>query len=220
MASDGLENNLTMAKILTSEVANSYLAPQELKIGGWCEVADLRGKPRWIQGPHCARMTARELANFSQHVAGWLGKGDWKILQLDNSSSLVAHESLLLSTLLLGSEQHMDPAKNRTFLFDLSACRPEECLQTEIAISHIVYLLLLWEAHGYLVCSGGAPGERLGIQDGFVIFYGSDVRLHEATTLLAEFEAKPDKPAKWIDVADADGQDPTTIDNDRTKFRS
>ncbi len=186
-----------MAKIITSEVAASYLEPHGLKIGGWNELADSQGKVKSIRSAHCGHMTALESMNFSQHVAGWLAKGDWKILQIDNSSSFTADASLLLSSLLLGPGQQVDLVKNRTFLFEVCASKVRD-LQVEVAISHLINLLLVWEAHGYMVSAGAATGERLGLQDGFVYFYGSNARLEEATALLTEFEANPRRTAKWI----------------------
>jgi hypothetical protein len=191
-----------MARIITREVADSYLSSKDLKIGGWNELTDLGARVNSVRSRYCGRMSALESANFSQYVAGWLAEGDWKMLQIDNSSSFTCDQSLLLSSLLIGPTQRIDPVNDTTFLFEFDSDQVQG-FQTEVTISHLVNLLLVWEAHVYLASAGGLRGERLGLQDGFVYFYGSDARLREAERLLAEFEATPNKVASWVNSLNA-----------------
>ena len=39
---------------------------------------------------------AQELYNFAQHVASWLPNGNWKVFQIDNSTSLRHEDEALL----------------------------------------------------------------------------------------------------------------------------
>lgn len=79
-------------RYLTMHEANVYLAQVGMEIGDWnqlTENADIKdGESSWIN--YEAPKGALELLNFSQYVAGWLSNGDWKIFQVDNSSSLDA----------------------------------------------------------------------------------------------------------------------------------
>jgi hypothetical protein len=108
-----------MRPINTPE-ANSYLRSIGMEIGAWNKIADApdpRPEERtWVH--YEAPSVARELVVFSQHVAGWLPRGDWKLLQIDNSTSLDYFESALLGRLLLGSMETPNFAENRSFIFE------------------------------------------------------------------------------------------------------
>lgn len=80
-------------------------------------------------------------------------------------------------------------------------------LQTEVVLSHLIHLMLVYEAHCYLLSSEGPSGEMLAIQDGFVYFYGDGDRLAEAEKLLNEFDTGLSRAAPWISALNAEDQD-------------
>ena len=194
-----------MAKILTPELADPYFQRRGVKLGVWNGLEFLHPGVGWIRSSFCTGKSVYELINLSQHVAGWLSKGSWKILQIDNSSYFFADQSLLLSSLLLGPSQCANLTEHRTFLFEFGD-NQDENFQTEVVLAHLINLMLVYEAHCYLLSSEGSAGEMLAMQDGFVYFYGSSVRLAQAEKFLNEIEAGGSKAAQWIDVLNADEQ--------------
>ena len=192
-----------MAKIIAPDLANSHLQHRGVKLGVWNDLEAISPESNYIQSFFCTGKSVYELVNFSQHVAGWLARGRWKILQIDNSSHVFEDQSLLLSLLLLGPSQHESFTQNRTFLFEFGENKQEN-LQTEILLAHLINLMLIYESHCYLISSEGSLGEMLGIQDGFIYFYGNSERLAEAKKLLNDFEASPSKAAQWINSLSAE----------------
>jgi len=86
---------------------------------------------------------------------------------------------------------------HQTFLFEFG-CGKAEDFQTEVLLAHLIFFMLVQEAHCYLISSGGKNGEMLAVQDGFIYFYGDDDRLVEAKKLLDDLVADPTKPAFWV----------------------
>jgi hypothetical protein len=134
-----------------------------------------------------------ELLNISKHVANWLKKGSWKILQIDNSSYFYPDQEYILSTLLLGPTQQVNLVEHRTFLFDFGVGEKED-LQTEAVLSHLIYLMLIYEAHCYFLSSGSDAGEMIAVQDGMIYFYGDCGRIDQARKLLEVLASDPMKP--------------------------
>lgn len=186
-----------MAKILSPELAASYFLSQGVKLGQWNGLEALPPKPGYAASDFCTGKPVYELINFSQHVVGWLRKGDWKILQIDNSSYFFPDQALVLASLLIGPKKQVDLVNSRTFLFEFGVGETED-FQTEVVLAYLINLMLVYEAHCYVLSSGGAAGEMLAVQDGVVYFYGDDARLALAKTLLDEFAAMPNKVAPWV----------------------
>lgn len=194
-----------MAKILTSELAEPYFQRRGVKLGVWNGLEVLNSEIEWVRSFCCTGKSVYELIDLSQHVAAWLAKGSWKILQIDNSSSFFADQSLLLSSLLLGPSQSVNFTEHRTFLFEFGESQNEDS-QTEVVLAHLINLMLVYEAHCYLLSSEGSAGEMVAIQDGFVYFYGGRSRLAQAEKMLSEFELAPNKVAQWVNDLNAEGQ--------------
>ena len=189
-----------MAKVLTPELAAQYFQRQGVKLGVWNGLEALQPRANFVASTFCTGKSVYELINFSKHVAGWLAKGSWKILQIDNSSFFYPEQSAVLCALLIGPTQQVDLVKQRTFLFEFDADL-RAVFQTEVVLAHLINLMLIYEAHCYLISAGGGPGEMLAVQDGFVYFYGDDGRVAQAQKLLNDFEANPNGVAPWIAVA-------------------
>lgn len=190
-----------MAKVLESELVNSYLLSQGLRLGlgNGLEAISPQGGP--VAGKFCTGKSVYELVNFSNHVAGWLRSGSWKLLQIDDSSYFYPDQESLLSALLVGPTQQVDLTKHRTFLFEFGAGKRSD-FQTEVVIAHLTNLMLIYEAHCYFLSSGGGEGEMIAVQDGVVYFFGNDVRLAQARKLLEDFDADPNRSARWINSSD------------------
>jgi hypothetical protein len=136
---------------------------------------------------------------FAQHVAGWIPSGDWKIVQVDDSTSLSFDETLSITTVL--GENYVSPKltsiRRTTFLakFDLGV---EKKLVTELRLFNLIHLLLLFKCHAEFVSSGCNAGQFLSIQDGFVYFMGGEEKSMVNDCDINEFENEPTRSPKWI----------------------
>lgn len=183
-------------KRLTVSDANSYLKPLNFEIGDWNSIANKSDKR--FQISHRAPRDAARLFGFSQHVAGWLPNGNWKLFQVDNSTSFNAVETSFINRLLgNSSELNLNRPENRTMLFEFGS-NIQESRDTELQISFLVFLFLLFEQHAYLVSSGSTAGELLAIQDGSIIFSSLQKDVCGAQELLKQFDAKPASDPTWI----------------------
>lgn len=189
-----------MVKILTPEIAAGYFQRQGVKLGAWNGLEALQPRTNFVVSTLCTGKSIYEVINFSKHVAGWLAKGSWKILQIDNSSFFSPDQSAVLCALLRGPNEQVDLVKQRTFLFEFDDNLRKD-FQTDVVLAHLMNLMLIYEAHCYLISAGGSSGEMLALQDGFVYFYGDDDRVAQAQKLLNDFEANPNSTASWIAAA-------------------
>lgn len=186
-------------RYLTTQKANTYLCQVGMQIGDWnqlTEVATLEsGESSWINFQ--APKGAQELLNFSQHVAGWLPKGAWKIFQVDNSCSLDAVQMDFVGRLIRDSELVRKILERRTWIFEFGNDVNADA-SAELCLSNLIYSFLLFESHGYAVSSGGSARQYLAIQDGFVYFYSNEEGIEDVKRLLKDFENDPLVPPQWI----------------------
>lgn len=192
-------------KRLTVPDANSYLKTLNLEIGDWNRIAYKTDKQ--FQISHRAPRDAAQLLRFSQHAAGWLPQGSWKLFQVDNSTSLDAVEISFINRLLGNpSELDLNRVENRTIFFEFES-DVQKNANTELQISFLVFLFLLFEQHAYLVSSGSDGGELLAIQDGSIIFCSLQKDVSGAQELLKQFNGKPATSPAWIQEIIRVGQD-------------
>ncbi|WP_146749331.1 hypothetical protein [Paracidovorax anthurii] len=191
-----------MAKVLQSEIANSYFLEQGVKLGPWNCLETPKSEGSYVASSFCTGKSTYELIAFSQHIAGWLTKGRWKIIQIDNSSHFYPDQESVLGALLLGPAQPIDLANNRTYLFEFGA-NERMNFQEEVVLAYVINLMLIYEAHCYVISSGGEMGEMIAIQDGVVYFYGNRVRLSQAKDLLTELQTDPLRPAAWTQLSES-----------------
>jgi hypothetical protein len=186
-------------KALSTQEANAYLAHIGMRIGDWNQIADIGGpqasESSWVNYP--APENSNELLSFSQHAAGWPPKGEWKMLQIDNSTCLDAVQENFIGRLLFGPEYVGRLNDSRNFLFEFGKSWTDD-RNTELLISDLVFSFLLFEAHGYFVSSNSNDGARLGIQDGFAYFSARDKDIHGTNTLLENFARNPLMSPRWI----------------------
>lgn len=173
-------------KSLSPEKANRYLSTLGMKIGGWNELAYIeeqeQSNRKWFN--YRAPRDALALYSFSALMTDWLPRGDWKILQFDNSNDFPRVTELLLSR-VLGTKQPIDLTQTRTFIFEYT--NDENRIQNEVVITGLIYFLLVFEGHAYMVSSADS-GYRLGIQDGFIYFQGKEEALARGREILKRFE--------------------------------
>lgn len=184
-----------MARILEPELAEINFMNQGVRLNSWNGLETLKPKHNQISSFFCTGKSVYELMNISKHVANWLKNGSWKILQIDNSSYFYPDQESILSTLLLGPTQQLNLSENRTFLFDFGIGEKED-FQTEAVFSHLIYLMLVYEAHCYFLSSGGDVGEMISVQDGTIYFYGDYGRICLARKLLDDLTADPMRPVR------------------------
>lgn len=181
-------------KILTLQEANQRLSPLGLTIGGWNEVKSVSGKLR-STSYHPSR---ENLLNFAHVIAGWLPKGDWKMLQIDNSTGWVNPvEQSLVGTLLFGLHglSDLNSIENRAFLFEFGGGEFADD-NIELQISHLMFVFLLLEMHGYWVSSSSK--RVLGLQDGFAYFFDIEDDISKAKAFLDDFKNDPALAPSWL----------------------
>jgi len=186
-------------KCLTFNEANAYLSAIGMMLGNWNQVTDIDSSVHKARSYEKGRAPAGslELLNFAQHMAGWVPNGDWKIIQLDNSTNLDPIQASLFGGLMYGPRdiRDLDFEEQRTFLFQLGQ---SDDSSTELLIAHLVYLLLLFECHGYVVSSGSSSGEVLSLQDGFVYLSSRDKEAAGAKSILQASEKNPLMAPAWV----------------------
>ena len=169
-----------------------------MHIGDWNQVvlnpSEKDKEPLWLQNQ--APRDACQLLNFSQHLAEWLPKGAWKILQIDNSTSFDVISDNFIGRKLFGPAHLTGIAQNKTILFEFGKSR-EQDRNTELVIVDLIFSFLLLEAHCYLVSSGG-PRISLGLQDGHSYFFGTAGVIKTAQDLVTTFADAPTIAPPWI----------------------
>lgn len=188
-------------KNLNSDEANEYLKGIGMRIGDWNEITYPKNDSYKIETiNYQAPRSAAELLCFSQHVAGWLPRGDWKIFQIDNSTGWMDPVELsLFGGLLVGGENFIDfnRALNNTLLFEFGKSVTDD-ENTELLIVNLIFVFLLFELHGYVVSSNSPDGQLLGVQDGFIYFMSGEKSLFEAENIIKNYEACSTTSPEWV----------------------
>lgn len=177
--------------------ANVYLNGLGMVIGDWGQIKTLieNNEIKKINFP--APENALELFNFASHISAWLPKGDWKLFQMDNSSHMNAYEAYLFSKLLFGRDEVINFGEMGPILFEFGISKElDEC--TEMLISNLICLFLLFKSHGQMV-SSSCNRKILSIQDGFIYFISDDRGLLEANAILEKYESNPLLSPDWVD---------------------
>jgi hypothetical protein len=182
---------------------NKLLGLVDLKIGVWSQITPLdepSDKSRQNYTRYYAPRGARELYVFAEHLAGWIPSGGWKILKIDQSTSLDAVHAAPILRMLFCQEKLSNPeAINQASLIFRFGPDRSRNMATELLISNLIHFLLLFECHAQLTSSGSGRGQFLSIQDGFVYFkVGKDMIHFEASDLLKDFESSPTRSPPWI----------------------
>lgn len=173
-------------RFLTSEEADRYLNTVGMKVGEWHRIEPIDARAKSKQGwfNYRAPRDALALYAFSALMIDWFSRGDWKILQLDNSNHFPRVAELLLSR-TLGMKRPIDFAEVRTFIFEDT--NDDERIQNQVVIAGVIYSLLMFEGHAYIVSSADG-GYRLGVQDGFIYFQGTEEAIARGRTVVKRFE--------------------------------
>jgi len=185
---------MKISEIISDQAANALLAKVGMTIGDWHDINIIHGERTSLPVVSFkAPKHASELFCFAQHIAGWIPKGDWKILVTDCSNSLSRDESLLVSQGAVGHD--LGGAFNRFFRFGLDE---DQSFEIDVMIANIIFLFLLFEGHAYLTSSSSKMFQILGIQDGYAYLYAKDLQLSRAEELLKNFEYNPRSVPKWV----------------------
>lgn len=186
-------------RAITVQNAGKFLDVVGLRIGSWCQVeAAVKSKD---SSPSCwekyrAPENAQELYSFAQHIAGWLPKGQWKMLQIDNSNAMDFAQTEFLRRSQADSQRAVNPQTDKTFLFEFDGSEKANQSQ-ELLISDLIFMFLLWEGHGQFVSSTNLAAEYLSIQDGFVYFCSNE-RIRVNQNPVAIFEKNRRGAPSWV----------------------
>ena len=118
------------------------------------------------------------------------------MFQIDNSSYLNAPQAYTFSRLLFGTDEPINFVKNGTFLFEFNKGLNLD-RYTEVLISNLIHLFLLYECHGQIVSSDPQSRRILAINDGFIYFISEADGLLKAETLMNRFASNPLKLPQW-----------------------
>lgn len=175
-------------------------------IGDWGQIKSLIDNNEIKKINYPAPENALELFKFASHISAWLPKGDWKLFQMDNSSHMNAYEAYLFGKLLFGKDEVINFSEMGPIFFEfLIGKELDEC--TEMLISNLIYLILLFKSHGQMVSSSCNSKKILSIQDGFVYFISDDSGLLEANSILEKYESNPFLSPDWVDEIISDYQE-------------
>jgi hypothetical protein len=176
--------------LLDASDTERYLAPLGLAIGNWNEILDTSvpaEEVNWIS--YEAPQNARNLLRFAWHLSGWLPKGDWKLLQFDNSNLFEGDQTSLIGRLLFGQNSiEVDMTCVRTVLFKFVGSEQEKNAQ-ELLLTNLIFSILLVEGHAYVVSSKSTEGQVLGLQDG-IVYFSSRNTTASAHALVRAFEQR------------------------------
>ena len=89
-----------------------------------------------------------------------------------------------------------DLTQNRTFLFELAKGEREH--HVALQVSNLIFALLLFECHAYIVSSGGDHGQMLSLQDGLVYLETREQNELRARALIANFERNRMALPSWV----------------------
>jgi hypothetical protein len=151
-----------MIKLLTKDVASTYIESVGMSLGAWNEI---RWKPltnRSMVAPD----SAMHLTVFAHYLAGCLPYGaSWKLIQFDNSTCFSMHESLILGRILFGSNNVQSFNQCRSVLLE-PGFDVDEIRSVELLLSHVIFIILIFKAHAQIITSDASPGNFLSLQDG------------------------------------------------------
>ncbi len=186
------------AKSLSIIDANAKLTSIGMVIGDWGQIKTLIESKEIKKLNYPAPENALELFNFASHVSAWLPKGEWKMFQIDNSGHMNAYEVYLFNKLVFGRDEVTYAGEIEPILFEFGFSKElDEC--TEMLISNLICMFLLFKSHGQMVSSNCNPRKILSIQDGFIYFISDDIGLLEANAILEKYESNPLLSPDWVD---------------------
>lgn len=177
-------------RALTRLDADNILAPLGIKIGEWNELLEITSASEISMRALKPPTAAINLYVVSLWLTDWLPIGNWKLLQIDNSTSLSNDESLLFQQLLDSLKQGGDVTSERTFQFvvgEKGATRQ----RIDVLISSIIFFALMFEWHIHIVADGGAQGQRLALLDGIIYFFGDKESISIAESLEEHLKSHP-----------------------------
>jgi hypothetical protein len=188
-------------KSLKPEDAQVYLDRIGMEIGVWNQISDIGGQHinelKWLK--YRAPEKARELYIFSQHIAEWLPSGIWKLLQIDNSTTLDICESNLFCK-LVGIDDFIKFSEEihcRTFLMETSRNTTLHAYENA-SLTNLIYTLLLFECHAYIISSESRNGERIGIQDGFAYYISRQNDFFDIENSMKHLQSNPLASPRWV----------------------
>lgn len=186
-------------KPISHQEANEILSAIGLRIGSWNQIepsVDSLSKAQRYWFRYQAPENSHELYNFSQHVAGWILGGKWKIVQIDNSNAMNVVDLNLIENFLLNHDALFNIEESNTFLLrDESSEKVSQNIDLKIA--NLIFLFLLLDGNAQFVSSEPIEDRYLSIQDGSVFFY-SDNEGQSASNLVSKFEKNKLAAPEWI----------------------
>ena len=186
-------------RYLTREDANALLRTIGIKVGDWNQLVDIdaRAHERRQWTNHRAPADTRGSYAFAQYLAGWIPSGEWKLLQIDNSTSMDPVQQALVSSLLFGPTEIANLLERRSFLFEFTGDATFD-VASELQLCNLIFSFLIFDAHVQIVSSSGNAERYLSLQDGVAYLIARDIKMAGAEILLKTFGENPGVSPSWI----------------------
>ena len=159
-----------------------------MQMGAWNRVVDperQQGKNDNIASFYSVEMTtlAQDMHQLAAYAAAWLPAGRWKLLHLIHGCAS-ENERFLLGRML--GISFLDLNIPESFIFDYGHSTDIDH-ENDLGIINIIFFLMLFENHAFLVSSGSEDGEIISIEDGVVAFKSRKSDISGAKKLLDKY---------------------------------
>jgi hypothetical protein len=163
----------------------SILPALGVEIGSWNELKSLYpdqdNRENFVPSNEALRLYV-----VATKLAKWLDSEDFFIIQVDNSNSPADDEVEILKVLLKPLAGNIN-SSDKTFMFS----RPEGDLNMTAILTTVIYFLITFSWHAYLVSDKSNMGKRLAIQDGVVSLLGNKDDVENAKSVVENLKNKP-----------------------------
>lgn len=185
-------------RIISSHQAEALLSTVRMRLGSWNNLESMAPRLRNRSAWEKLHAPSSNLLSFSHHVAAWLPRGKWKLVQFDDSNGWMDPVQVsLIGSILNGSKESFDFNVNqdKTFLFEFEE---GPAVSQELQIGNLVYFMLLFELHMYVASAASSAGEMLAVQDGFVYFCSDEKGIARSRSIMKTFARNPSAYPNWI----------------------
>lgn len=183
-------------KQISSEEASTYLRLVGLTVGDWKQITSVDAKSQTTWRVLRPPANAQQLFVLSLHLADWLPKAQWKVLQFDYSNFMRPYQTALFARLLSGRYEARIHLESNAFLFEFGD-KPEADFAENLAIASAIHALLLFEGNGYIATSNQDRRDYLGLQEGSIYLLADPARIADAETFIADMQGELQRLPLW-----------------------
>lgn len=182
---------------LSPAEVESYISDLGMGLDEMNQLTDLLGHKittNWIKCTLPSRVIGCYVA--AMHLVSWIPFGSWKILHLNNSNAFSDEEIFILNRLFFGD--YFDKHKSFSSTIFHNTGNDLDNKKIDLLIGYSIFLLLLFEAHGYLIFSLGGKNNYLSIEDGFAYIHYDDHHSKEVQLLAKSMRLDTLNKPEWL----------------------